>query len=84
MTSGAGPLFQNIWNNCQGTTPPIVQVTLEAASNNIVFSDSKIHVALLGVSDLVVVQTADAILVCHRHDVEKIKTLVQMIPKQLQ
>jgi mannose-1-phosphate guanylyltransferase len=59
-------------------------VTLEAASNNIVFSDSKIHVALLGVSDLVVVQTADAILVCHRHDVEKIKNLVQMIPKQLQ
>jgi mannose-1-phosphate guanylyltransferase len=59
-------------------------VTLEAASNNIVFSDSKMHVALLGVSDLVVVQTADAILVCHRHDVEKIKKLVQMIPKELQ
>jgi mannose-1-phosphate guanylyltransferase len=58
--------------------------TLEAASNNIVFSNSNIHVALLGVSDLVVVQTADAILVCHRHDVEKIKNLVQMIPKQLQ
>jgi mannose-1-phosphate guanylyltransferase len=59
-------------------------VTLEAASNNIVFSDSQIHVALLGVSDLVVVQTADAILVCHRHDVEKIKNLVPRIPKQHQ
>jgi mannose-1-phosphate guanylyltransferase len=59
-------------------------VTLEASSNNIVFSDSKMHVALLGVSDLVVIQTADAILVCHRHDVEKIKKLVQQIPKQLQ
>jgi mannose-1-phosphate guanylyltransferase len=59
-------------------------VTLEAASNNIVFSASRTHVALLGVSDLVVVQTADAILVCHRHDVEKIKNLVQAIPKQLQ
>jgi hypothetical protein len=31
-----------------------------------------------------VVETADAILVCHRHDVEKIKNLVQAIPKQLQ
>jgi mannose-1-phosphate guanylyltransferase len=59
-------------------------VTLEAATNNIVFSDSKTHVALLGVSDLVVVQTADAILVCHRHDVEKIKNLVRAIPQQLQ
>ncbi len=59
-------------------------VTLEAASNNIVFSDSKIHVALLGVSDLVVVQTPDAILVCHRHDVEKIKNLVQLVPEKLQ
>jgi mannose-1-phosphate guanylyltransferase len=59
-------------------------VTLEAAANNIVFSDSKTHVALLGVSDLVVVQTPDAVLVCHRHDVEKIKNLVRLIPKQLQ
>jgi mannose-1-phosphate guanylyltransferase len=59
-------------------------VTLEASSNNIVFSDSKTHVALLGVSDLVVVQTADAIMVCHRHEVENIKRLVQLIPKELQ
>ena len=47
-------------------------------------NNSKIHVALLGVSHLVVVQTPDAILVCHRHDVEKIKNLVQLIPKKLQ
>src|SRR5246127_5709895 len=59
-------------------------VTLEAASNNIVFSDSKIHVALLGVSDLVVVHSKDAILVCHRHDVEKIKKLIPQVPERLQ
>jgi mannose-1-phosphate guanylyltransferase len=59
-------------------------VTLESASNNIIFSASKIHVALLGVSDLVVVQANDAILVCHRHDVEKIKKLVPLVPDQLQ
>jgi mannose-1-phosphate guanylyltransferase len=59
-------------------------VTLETASNNIVFSASKTHVALLGVSDLVVIQANDAILVCHRHDVEKIKKLVSLVPEQLQ
>lgn len=59
-------------------------VTLETASNNVVFSDSKIHVALLGVSDLVVVQSKDAILVCHRRDVEKIKKLVPRVPETLQ
>jgi Mannose-6-phosphate isomerase len=32
----------------------------------------------------VVVQTADAIMVCHRHEVENIKRLVQLIPKELQ
>src|SRR5580704_7777401 len=78
-TLAAGPHSRNIGNNAVNCP-----VTLEAASNNIVFSASKTHVALLGVSDLVVVQTADAILVCHRHDVEKIKNLVQAIPKQLQ
>src|ERR1700736_1633228 len=59
-------------------------VTLEAASNNIVFSDSKMHIALLGVSDLVVVHSKDAILVCHRHEVEKIKKLIPQVPEQLQ
>src|ERR1700726_3962499 len=59
-------------------------VTLEAATNNIVFSDSKMHIALLGVSDLVVVHSKDAILVCHRHEVEKIKKLIPQVPEQLQ
>lgn len=59
-------------------------VTLEASSNNIVFSDSKMHIALLGVSDLVVVHSKDAILVCHRHDVEKIKKLIPQVPECLQ
>ena len=42
------------------------------------------HVALLGVSDLVVVHSNDAILVCHRHDVENIKKLIPKVPEQLQ
>jgi mannose-1-phosphate guanylyltransferase len=57
--------------------------TLEAA-NNIVFTSQPRTVALLGVSDLIVVQTADAILVCNRHEAEKIKQLVAMVPPELQ
>jgi mannose-1-phosphate guanylyltransferase len=59
-------------------------VTIEGSANNIIFTDSKTHVALLGVNDIVVVQTKDAILVCHRHEVEKIKGLIPSIPEALQ
>jgi mannose-1-phosphate guanylyltransferase len=59
-------------------------VTIQESSNNIVFTNSGTHVALLGVHDIVVVQTADAILVCHRHEVEKIKGLIPYIPETLQ
>jgi mannose-1-phosphate guanylyltransferase len=54
------------------------------ASNNIVFSKDKRHVALLGVHDLIVVQTDDALLVCHVEEAEKIKNLVGQIPRELQ
>ncbi len=57
--------------------------TLEA-SHNIVFSDQPITVALLGVQDLIVVRTGDALLICHRHESEKIKQLLQKIPAALQ
>jgi mannose-1-phosphate guanylyltransferase len=41
-------------------------------------------VALLGVHNLIVVRTADAILICHRHQAEKIKNLVNKLPPELQ
>jgi mannose-1-phosphate guanylyltransferase len=59
-------------------------VTIQESSNNIIFTDSKTHVALLGVNDIVVVRTGDAVLVCHRHEVEKIKGLIPFIPELLQ
>jgi mannose-1-phosphate guanylyltransferase len=52
--------------------------------NNIVFTSEPRTVALLGVSDLIVVQTPDAILVCNRHEAEKIKQLVAIVPPELQ
>ena len=54
------------------------------AADNLVFSKDKLHVALMGVHDLIVVQTGDALLICHRNDSEKIKELVKIIPGELQ
>jgi mannose-1-phosphate guanylyltransferase len=54
------------------------------ASGNIVFSSQKRHIALLGVNDLIVVDTPDALLVCSRHEAERIKQMVAKIPVELQ
>jgi len=54
------------------------------ATHNIVFDDEGTKIALLGVHNLIVVRTGDALLVCHRHQAEKIKQLVGKLPPQLQ
>jgi mannose-1-phosphate guanylyltransferase len=54
------------------------------AGDNIVFCEQPKTVALLGVRDLIVVETADALLVCSRHEAEKIKQLVTKVPPELQ
>jgi mannose-1-phosphate guanylyltransferase len=66
-------------HNCANTAVKVVK-----ASNNIVFCSGKKLVGLIGVNDLIVVQTEDALLVCNRHDAEKIKELVTQIPAELQ
>lgn len=48
------------------------------STGNIVFSTSR-RIALCGVQDLVVVETPDAILVCHRDQVQKIKALLPQL-----
>ena len=59
-------------------------ITLIEAHNNLIFSTQKRRIALLGVSDLIVVETDDAILVCNRHEAEKIKHLVAKVPTGMQ
>lgn len=60
-------------------------LTLLDARQNIVFSDgSGGTIALLGVTDLIVVQTADAILICNRHEAERIKQLYGKVAGELQ
>lgn len=57
-------------------------VFVAGASNNIAVSNGR-TIALCGVKDLVVVETADAVLVCHRDAVQDIKKIVQQLPKEL-
>ncbi len=59
-------------------------VTAIDSTNNIVFDQDGTTIALLGVHNLIVVRTGDAILVCHRHQAEKIKNLIDKLPPELQ
>jgi len=54
------------------------------SSDNIVFNEGETTVALVGVHNLIVVRAGDAILICNRHDAEKIKHLVGKLPPELQ
>ncbi len=49
---------------------------------NIVVANGR-TIALCGVSDLVVVETGDAVLICHRDAVQKIKELQPQLPEEL-
>jgi mannose-1-phosphate guanylyltransferase len=55
-------------------------VVVTGAANNIAVSNGRV-IALCGVKDLVVVETADAVLVCHRDAVQDIKKLHPLLPK---
>lgn len=54
------------------------------STNNIVFDEEGRNTALLGVHNLIVVRTGDAILICHRHQAENIKNLIRNLPPELQ
>jgi mannose-1-phosphate guanylyltransferase len=57
-------------------------VITSGSGNNIVLSNGRV-IALCGVKDLVVVETADAVLVCHRDAVQDIKKITQQLPPEL-
>ena len=59
-------------------------ITAVDSSNNIVFEEDGTTIALLGVRDLIVVRTPDALLVCHKHEAERIKDLIGKLPPELQ
>ncbi len=53
------------------------------STHNMVFSEEGIPIALVGVNDLIVVQTKDALLICNRHDAEDIKAIIPQLPDAL-
>jgi mannose-1-phosphate guanylyltransferase len=54
------------------------------SQNNIVFNARPgTRIALLGVDDLIIVQTGDALLIANRHQADAIKKLVDLLPKEL-
>jgi mannose-1-phosphate guanylyltransferase len=59
-------------------------VTAVDSTNNVIFDEDGITIALLGVHNLIVVRTGDAVLICHRHQAEKIKNLIGKLPPELQ
>jgi mannose-1-phosphate guanylyltransferase len=59
-------------------------VTAVDSTNNVIFDEDETTIALLGVHNLIVVRTGDAVLVCHRHQAEKIKDLIGKLPPELQ
>ncbi|MFV0338804.1 MAG: mannose-1-phosphate guanylyltransferase [Chthoniobacterales bacterium] len=58
------------------------QTAVLDSHNNIAISNKRL-IALCGVSDLIVVETEDAILVCHRNVAQDIKKLQSKIPEDL-
>jgi mannose-1-phosphate guanylyltransferase len=59
-------------------------LTAVDSTNNIVFDQTGTTIALLGVHNLIVVRTGDALLVCHRHQAERIKDLIGKLPPEVQ
>lgn len=61
-----------------------VEITELDATGNIVFSKNpKTHIALLGVANLIVVQTEDALLIADKDQADRIKHLIKRVPKEL-
>ena len=54
------------------------------SGGNLIYSTQQTLIGLIGVQDLIVVQTADALLICNRHEAEKIKHLVAQVPPGMQ
>ncbi|CAN5327564.1 mannose-1-phosphate guanylyltransferase [soil metagenome] len=59
------------------------ETTVVDSENNIVFSHEGAHIGLVGVRGLIVVQTGDALLIADQDQADKIKLLVEKLPKNL-
>jgi mannose-1-phosphate guanylyltransferase len=72
------------WEQDDARNASNAPLTAVESRGNIVCAEKGVHVALLGVNNVILVQTKDAILVCNRPEAEKIKEVVRRIPADLQ
>lgn len=59
------------------------ELTRVESHGNIVFSTAGKNISLLGVQDLIVIQTEDALLVANKHSADAIKKIVDLVPPEL-
>jgi mannose-1-phosphate guanylyltransferase len=78
-TWGAVPAHVDADASGNAVRGPVVAVD---STGNLAISNGRV-IALCGVKDLVVVETADAILVCHRDAVQSIKQLQALLPREV-
>lgn len=81
---GSWTAIAHYFKNDQEGNAANCSITAVDSTNNIVFDQEDATVALLGVHNLIVVRTRDALLICHRHQAEKIKDLVGKLKPELQ
>jgi mannose-1-phosphate guanylyltransferase len=65
-------------NRIHGSVPPV----LLDAQHNVVWSSTDKAVALLGVKDLLVIQTTDALLVCANHRAQDVRKIVDELARR--
>jgi mannose-1-phosphate guanylyltransferase len=81
---GSWRAVANYFKNDEQRNAANCAITAVDSTNNIVFDEADTTIALLGVHNLIVVRTGDAILVCHRHQAENTKKLIAKLPPELQ
>ena len=81
---GSWRAVANYFKNDEHGNAANCAITALESTNNIVFDQDDTTIALLGVHNLIVVRTGDAVLICHRHQAERIKDLVAKLPPELQ
>ncbi len=81
---GSWPAVANYFKRDEKNNAANCPITVIDSTGNIISDQDGANIALLGVHNLIVVRTKDALLICHRHHAEKIKDLVGKIPPELQ
>ncbi len=67
--------------DAEGTTRALSRAASMSSDGNILVAEGDHLIATIGVSDLVIVHSADATLVCHKDEIQRIKDMVGQLDK---